>query len=84
MISYFELNKCDWLWENPLPLHKDKYLEIRNNQIIISVISWEGLKLQESNLPQIYTYSRPTRLSSLQCKAIVEFPRYKHLYWGGG
>ena len=36
-------------------MHKDKYLEIYNSDIQ-SVISWEGLKPQACNLPQIYSY----------------------------
>ena len=52
---------CDWLWENPPLMHKDKYLEIRNS-IIQSVISQEGLKLHAYNSLQIYSYLIAIRL----------------------
>ena len=59
---------CDWLWENPLVTHKDKYLEIRNS-IIQSVISREGLKLHAYNLLQIYSYLIAIRLPTAQSTA---------------
>ena len=45
---------CDWVWENPLLTHKDKYLEIHNS-IIQSVISREVSKLYAYNSLQIYS-----------------------------
>ena len=59
---------CDWLWENPLVTHKDKYLEIRNS-IIQSVISREGLKLHAYNSLQIYSYLIAIRLPTAQSTA---------------
>ena len=52
---------CDWLWESPSLMHKDKYFEIRNS-IIQSLISREGSKLHAYNLLQTYSYLIAIRL----------------------
>ena len=59
---------CDWLWENPSLMHKDKYLEIPNS-IIQSIISQEGLKMHAYNLLQIYSYLIAIRLPTAQSTA---------------
>ena len=78
---------CDWLWENPPLMHKDKYWEIRNS-IIQSVICQEGLKLQACNLLWIYSHLIALRLPTPQCTASWFFHHFyqhhKHLYRGGG
>ena len=61
----------DWIWENPLLMHKDKYLEI-SNSIIQSVISREGSKLYAYNslLVQIYNYLIAIRLPTTQWEVV--------------
>ena len=63
-----KFDTCDWLWENPPLMHKDKYLEIRNS-IIQSVISREGSKLHAYNSLQIYSYLIAIRLPTAQSTA---------------
>ena len=59
---------CDWIWENPPLMHKDKYLEIHNS-IIHSVISQESLKLHAYNSLQMYSYLIAIRLPTAQSTA---------------
>ena len=66
--TIYYLQICDWLWENPTLMHKDKYLEIRSS-VIQSVISLEGLKPHAYNLLQIYSHLIAKRLLTPHCRA---------------